>query len=58
MGLSGAEPLQYCRQYRQYCERSAEDSPTPSPTSNKREDATSVVPLDLYDASTENRKPG
>ncbi len=31
MGLSGAEPLQYCRHFRQYCERSAEDSPTPSP---------------------------
>src|SRR5262249_13858830 len=24
-----AEPLQYCRQYRQYCARSAEDSPSP-----------------------------
>ncbi len=32
VGLSGAEPLQYCRQFRQYCERSAEDSPTPSPS--------------------------
>jgi hypothetical protein len=24
--------LQYCRQFWQYCERSAEDSPSPSPT--------------------------